>query len=57
MKHYKKKKIRKRKKQDTIKLCVNLTAKLLTTYYILKVLKFKLNEDPLQRRIYFLAFM
>ena len=32
-------------------------AKLLTTAYKLKVLKFRLDEDPLQRRIYFIAFM
>ena len=55
--HDKKKKYRKRKKQEPIKLCSKLTAKFLTTAYELKVLKFKLDEDPLQRRIYFLTFM
>ena len=53
----KKKNYRKRKKQDPIKLCAKLTAKLLTTEYKLKVLKFKLDEDPLQRRIYFLTLI
>ena len=41
-------------KQDPIKLCTKLTAKLLTTAYKSKFLKFKLDEDPLHRRIYFL---
>ena len=48
---------RKRKsdrKKDPIKLCAHLTAKLLTTAYKSKIVKFKLDEDPLQRRIYFL---
>ena len=55
--HDKNKKYRKRNKQDHIKLCAKLTTKLLTTAYKLKVLRFKLDEDPLQRRIYFLTFM
>ena len=32
-------------------------AKLLTTAYKSKIIKFKLDEDPLQRRIYFLTFV
>ena len=36
---------------------MKLTEKLLTKAYKLKVLKFKLDEDPLQRQIYFLTFM
>ena len=31
--------------------------KLLTTAYKSKIIKFKLDEDPIQRRIYFLAFI
>ena len=34
-----------------------LTAELLTTAYKSKVLKSKLDEDPLQRQIYFLTFI
>ena len=44
-------------KQDPIKLCAKLTVKLLTTAYTLKIIKFKLDEDPLQRRIYLLTFI
>ena len=40
-----------------IKLCTRLTAKLLTTAYKSKRFKFKLDEDSLQRRIYFLTFV
>ena len=43
------------KKKDPIKLCTNLTAKLLTTAYKLNIITFKLDEDPLHRRIYFLT--
>ena len=50
----KKKKYRKHKKYDPIKLCTKLTAKLLTTSYKSKIQKIKLDEDPLQHRIYFL---
>ena len=31
--------------------------KLLTTAYKSNIIKFKLDEDPLQRRIYFLTFV
>ena len=40
-----------------IKLCAHLTAQLLLTAYKSKIIKFKLDEDPLQRRIYFLTFV
>ena len=40
-----------------IKLCVRLTKKLLTTVYKLKIIKFKLDGDMIQRWIYFLAFV
>ena len=44
-------------KRNPIKLCVNLTAKLLTTAYKLKIIKSKLDEDPIHRRINFLTFI
>ena len=53
-------KIRKKKihqKKDPIKLSAKLTAKLLTTEYKSKIIKFKINEDPLQRRIYLIIFV
>ena len=43
--------------KDPIRLCKNLTAKLLTTAFKSKMIRFKLDEDPLQRRIYFLTFI
>ena len=45
----KNKKYRKLKKQDPIELCAKSTANMLTTAYKPKVLKFKLDEDTLQR--------
>ena len=45
------------KKHYTIKLCAKLTTKLLTTSYKSKILKFKLDEDPLQRWICCLTFI
>ena len=44
-------------KNYPIKLCARLTAKWLTTEYKSKIIKFKLDEYPLQRRIYFLTFV
>ena len=44
-------------KKDPIKLLARLTEKLLTTTYKSKIVKFKLDEDLLQRRIYFLTFV
>ena len=44
------------RKKDPIKLCAKLTAKLLMTAYKSKIVIFKLDEDPLQRRICFLTF-
>ena len=46
-----------RKKNYPIKLCANLTAKLLTTVYKSKIIRFKMDDDPLRRRIYFLTFV
>ena len=51
---YKKKRHR---EKDPIKLCANLTAKFLTTAYKSKIVRFKMDEDPLQHRIYFLTFV
>ena len=38
-------------------MCAKLTAKLLTTAYKSKIIKSKLDEDLLQRHIYFLTFV
>ena len=40
-----------------IKLCAYLTVNLMTTEYKLNIIRFKLDEDPLQCRIYFLTFV
>ena len=56
---YRRKK-RKRKryhKKYMIKLCAHLTAKFLTKAYKSKIIGFKIYEDMLQRRIYFLIFV
>ena len=53
----KRRKNMKHRKKDPIRLCANLTEKLLTTAYKLKITRFKMDEDPLQRRIYFLTFI
>ena len=45
------------RKNNTIKLCASLTAKLLTTSYKSKIIRFKMDEDPLQCWIYFLTFV
>ena len=57
--HYRRKQRNNKKhpKSDPIRLCVTLTAKLLTTAYKLKIIRFKMDGDPFQRRIYFLAFI
>ena len=53
----KRRKDKKHHKKDPIRLCVTLTAKLLTTAYKSKIIRFKMDEDPLQRRVYFLTFI
>ena len=53
----KRRKKKKHWKNDLIKLCANLTAKLLMTAYKLSIIRFKMDEDPLQRRIYFPTFV
>ena len=57
--HYRRKlrKGGKHRKKDPIRLCATLTAKFLTTAYKSKIIGFKLDEDPLQRLIYFLTFI
>ena len=57
--HYrcKQPKDKKRHKKDLIRLCATLTAKLLTTAYKSKIIRFKMDEDPLQSQIYFLTFI
>ena len=57
--HYRRKrrKNKKHRKKYPIKKCATLTAKFLTTAYKSKIIRFKMDEDPLQRRIYFLTFV
>ena len=57
--HYRRKlcKDKKHREKDPIRLCATLTAKMLTTAYKSKIIRFKMDEDPLQRRIYFLTFI
>ena len=42
---------------DPIKLCARLMEKFLTTEYKSRIIRFKMDEDPLQHRIYFLTFV
>ena len=44
-------------KNDLIKLCACLTAEFLMTAYKSNIIRFKIDKDPLQHRIYFLAFV
>ena len=44
-------------KKDPIRLCATLTEKLLTTAYKSNIIRFKMNEDPLQHWIHFLTFI
>ena len=57
--HYRRRrrKNKKHRKKDPIRLCTTLTAKLLTTAFKSKMIRFKLDEDPLQRQIYFFTFI
>ena len=57
--HYRRKQHKNKKhwKKDPIKLCATLTAKFLKTAYKSKITRFKMDEDPLQRRICFLTFV
>ena len=57
--HYRRKrhKDKKHRKEDPIRLCATLTAKFLTTAFKSKIIRFKMDEDLLQCRIYFLTFI
>ena len=48
---------KKHQKKDPIRICATLTAKFLTTAYKSKISRLKMDEDPLQRRIYVLTFV
>ena len=52
--HYRRRRRKNKKnlKKDPIRLRATLTEKLLTTAFKSKMIRFKLDEDPLQRRIY-----
>ena len=43
--------------KDLIRICATLTAKFLTTAYKSKITRFEMDEDPLQRRIFFLTYI
>ena len=45
------------RENDPIRLCATLTVKLLTTAYRSNITRFKMDEDPLQHRIYFFTFI
>ena len=57
--HYrhKRSKNKKHQKKNMIKQCATLMEKLMTTAYKSKIIRFKMDEDPLQSRIYFLTFV
>ena len=44
-------------KKDPIKLCERLTETLLMAVYKLNIIRFKIDEDPLQSQIYSLTFI
>ena len=48
---------KKHREKNPIKQCATLTENFLTTAYKSKIIRFKMDEDPLQRRIYFLTFV
>ena len=54
---HKQRKNKKHWKKEPIKLCATLTEKLMTMSYKSNIIRFKMDEDPLQRRIYFLTFV
>ena len=57
--HYRRKQLKdkKHRKEDPIRRCATLPKKFLTTAFKSKIIKFKMYEDPLQRRIYFFTFI
>ena len=50
-------KMKSNQKEYPIKLYARLTEKLLTIAYKSKIVRFKMDEDPLQRRVCFLTFV
>ena len=48
---------KKHQEKDPIRLCATLTEKLPTTAYKSKIIRFKMDEDRLQLRIYFFTFI
>ena len=54
---HKRRKKKSHRKTDPIKLCARLMEELLTTEYKSKIIRFKMDWDLLQSRIYFLAFV
>ena len=57
--HYRRKRPnnKKHREKDPIIICATLTEKLLTTAFKSKIIRFKMDEDPLQRWMYFLTFI
>ena len=57
--HYRRKqrKMKKRRKKNPIKQCATLKEKLLTTAYKSNIIRFKMDGDPLQSRIFFFTFV
>ena len=57
--HYRRRRRKNKKHQekDPIRLCATLTAKFLMTAFKSEMIWFKLDEDPLQHRFYFLTFI
>ena len=55
-KNYKNKLRSKTRFNDTIRKCAKLTSKLLKAVQKSRVIKFKLDDDPLQHRVYFISF-
>ena len=53
----KRRKNKSHQKKDPIKLCAILTEKYLTKAYKSNIIKFKLYEDPIHHRVYFLTFV
>ena len=53
----KRRKDKKHQEKDPIRLCATLTENLLTTAYKSKIIRFKMDEDPLQLRISLLTFI
>ena len=57
--HYRRKQhnTKKTREKDPITIYTTLTEKFLTTAYKSNIIRFKTDEDPLQRQIYFLTFI